>query len=100
MKIIGVIPARYASSRFPGKPLADICGKPMIWWAYQQAIKAEGLDSVVIATDHPEIHAVCRDLGMEAILTKDTHASGVERLSEVAAAVEADRYILAKVTNH
>jgi 3-deoxy-manno-octulosonate cytidylyltransferase (CMP-KDO synthetase) len=51
MKVIGVIPARYASSRFPGKPLADICGKPMIWWVYQQASKVKELTEVYVATD-------------------------------------------------
>ena len=49
MKIIGVIPARYKSSRFPGKPLADICGKPMIWWVYQQCRKVEDFNAVYVA---------------------------------------------------
>ena len=51
MKIIGVIPARYKSSRFPGKPLADICGRPMIWWVYNQCKKVEDFDEVYVATD-------------------------------------------------
>jgi len=51
MKVIGVIPARYKSSRLEGKPLADICGKPMIWWVYNQAIKAKKLDYVYFTTD-------------------------------------------------
>ena len=51
MKIICIIPARYKSSRFEGKPLADICGKPMIWWVYQQAKKVEELEEVYVATD-------------------------------------------------
>lgn len=51
MKLIGVIPARYASTRMPGKPLADILGKPMIWWVYQEAKKCKKLDDVFIATD-------------------------------------------------
>ena len=51
MKVLGIIPARYKSSRFPGKPLADICGKPMIWWVYNRAIKAETLTEVYVATD-------------------------------------------------
>ena len=51
MKIVGVIPARYQSSRFPGKPLADILGKPMIWWVYNQAVKVNGIDEVYVATD-------------------------------------------------
>ena len=59
MKILGVIPARYTSSRFPGKPLADICGKPMIWWVYQQAIKVREFTDVVVATDDDRIAEVC-----------------------------------------
>ena len=55
MKIIGVIPARYKSTRFPGKPLADICGKPMIWWVYQQCLKVNGLDDIYVATDDKRI---------------------------------------------
>ena len=55
MKVIGVIPARYKSSRFPGKPLADICGKPMIWWVYNQALKAEALSEAYVVTDDERI---------------------------------------------
>ena len=55
MKIIGVIPARYKSSRFPGKPLADICGKPMIWWVYQQCMKVDDFNAVYVATDDKQI---------------------------------------------
>ena len=58
MKIIGVIPARYKSSRFPGKPLVDICGKPMIWWVYQQAKKVKRFEEVVVATDDKKIDAL------------------------------------------
>ena len=60
MKIIGVIPARYKSSRFPGKPLADICGKPMIWWVYQQCKKVEDFDAVYVATDDQKIFDTCK----------------------------------------
>ena len=56
MKIIGVIPARYKSSRFPGKPLADICGKPMIWWVYQQCKKVKDFSEVYVATDDDKIN--------------------------------------------
>ena len=64
MKIIGVIPARYRSSRFPGKPLADICGRPMIWWVYRQAKKVEQLDAVYVATDDERIQAACESYGI------------------------------------
>jgi 3-deoxy-manno-octulosonate cytidylyltransferase (CMP-KDO synthetase) len=94
MKIIGVIPARYASSRFPGKSLADIHGKPMIWWVYQQARKVAELDEVYVATDDERIAEVCKRLGIESIMTLNTHRTGVERLAEVASKTEADYYIL------
>ena len=51
MKLIGVIPARYQSTRLPGKPLADICGKPMIWWVYQQVKRVKQFDEIFVATD-------------------------------------------------
>ena len=84
MKIVGVIPARYASSRFPGKPLADICGRPMIWWVYQQAIKAQGISEVYVATDDDRILEVCNNLGINVIMTEIYHGSSTERLNEVA----------------
>ena len=58
MKIIGVIPSRYQSSRFPGKPLAEICGKPMIYWVYQQVKQVGAFDDVFVATDSDKIDAV------------------------------------------
>lgn len=90
MKIVGVIPARYKSSRFPGKPLADICGKPMIWWVYQQCKKVEDFDSVYVATDDERIYKTCRELEMEVIMTSSTHPTGTDRIGEVARKVEAD----------
>lgn len=71
MKVIGVIPARYKSSRFPGKPLADICGRPMIWWVYQQCLKVPGLDIVYVATDDDHIQKVCTQYQMNVIMTSD-----------------------------
>jgi 3-deoxy-manno-octulosonate cytidylyltransferase (CMP-KDO synthetase) len=94
MKIIGVIPARYGSSRFPGKPLADIHGKPMIWWVYQQAKKVPELDDALVAVDTLQVYSVCQSLGINAVLTNDTHNSGVERLAEIASEIEADYYLL------
>jgi len=76
-----LIPARYASSRLPGKPLADIAGKPMIQHVYERAV-ASGAAQVVIATDDPRIVAVTEAFGARALLTRDDHASGTERLSE------------------
>ena len=90
MKIIGVIPARFKSSRFPGKPLADICGKPMIWWVYQQCMKVEDFDAVYVATDDQQIFDTCKSLGVEVIMTSDQHRTGTDRIGEVARKVTAD----------
>ena len=90
MKIIGVIPARYKSSRFPGKPLADICGKPMIWWVYRQCKKVEDFDEVYVATDDDRIFSACKELEVEVIMTSDMHRTGTDRIGEVARKVPAD----------
>lgn len=90
MKIIGVIPARYKSSRFPGKPLADICGKPMIWWVYQQCKKVEDFDAVYVATDDQKILDTCKELNVEVVMTSDTHITGTDRIGEVARKIPAD----------
>lgn len=90
MKIIGVIPARYKSSRFPGKPLADICGKPMIWWVYSQCLKVEEFESVYVATDDDRIFDACTDLGINVIMTSDSHLTGTDRIGEAARKVNAD----------
>lgn len=78
-----VIPARYASSRFPGKPLADIGGKPMIERVYERA-RASHADSVVIATDDERIAAVARSFGASVVMTAVSHVSGTDRIAEVA----------------
>ena len=83
MKILGVIPARYASTRFPGKPLVDINGKTMIRRVYEQAVKAN-LNKVVVATDDERIASEVKSFGGEFILTSDQHQSGTDRCAEVA----------------
>lgn len=93
MKIIGVIPSRYESSRFPGKPLTDICGKPMIYWVYRQVMKVEAFDEVYVATDDERIEAACRQYDMNVIMTANTHQTGTDRLGEVARKIEADFYV-------
>lgn len=94
MKIIGVIPARYKSSRFPGKPLVDICGKPMIWWVYQQCLKVNKLDAVYVATDDERIREICvNQYQMNVIMTSDKHQTGSDRVGEVATKVEGDLFI-------
>ncbi len=79
-----VIPARFASSRLPGKPLADIAGKPMVVHVAERA-RASGADAVVIATDHPDIIAAARAHGIDALLTRADHATGTDRIAEVVA---------------
>lgn len=93
MNVLGVIPARYQSSRMPGKPIVDICGKPMIWWVYQEIIKSEYLSDVVIATDDMRIKDVCDELSMNVLMTCDTHDTPTARIAEVAQKVKADYYL-------
>ena len=94
MKVVGVIPARYASSRLPGKPLADICGKPMIWWVYQQAKQAEQLDEVVVATDDKRIFDVCQALNMNVRMTSAAHDTPTSRIYEISTVIDADLYLV------
>jgi 3-deoxy-manno-octulosonate cytidylyltransferase (CMP-KDO synthetase) len=93
MTVLAVIPARYKSTRFPGKPLADIAGRPMIAWVWDQAKKAKEIDRCVIATDDSRIADYCRANGMEVVMTSDAHATGSDRLAEVARKIEADIYV-------
>lgn len=78
-----VIPARFASTRLPGKPLQLIAGKPMIQWVWEQACKSSA-ERVVVATDDPRIVEACQGFGAQALLTRDDHNSGTDRLAEVA----------------
>jgi 3-deoxy-manno-octulosonate cytidylyltransferase (CMP-KDO synthetase) len=92
MDIIGVIPARYASSRFPGKPLAEIHGRPMIWWVYQTAKQVPELTEVYVATDDDRIRKAVEEFGGKAIMTRSDHLTGTDRVAEVAKKVLADSY--------
>ncbi|NUM51899.1 MAG: 3-deoxy-manno-octulosonate cytidylyltransferase [Flavobacteriales bacterium] len=83
LKILGVIPSRYASSRFPGKPLVDIHGKSMIQRVYEQAIKAKWLHNVVVATDDERILNAVNSFGGKAVFTSSQHQSGTDRCAEV-----------------
>lgn len=87
-----IIPARYSSSRFPGKPLADILGKPMIQHVYEKAKSIKGA-KVVVATDDDRILSVVKNFGGEGILTSPHHISGTDRLVEVMSQIDADLYI-------
>ena len=92
MKVVGVIPARYGSSRFPGKPLQDICGKPMLWWVYQQALKVKELEKVLVATDDERIGALCEQYGMNYVMTGE-HSTHIARVHEVSTKEDADFYV-------
>lgn len=85
MKILGIIPARYASTRFPGKPLVDIAGKSMLQRVYEQAKKCESLHDVIVATDDTRIFDHVKGFGGAAAMTSDNHQSGTDRCAEVAA---------------
>jgi 3-deoxy-manno-octulosonate cytidylyltransferase (CMP-KDO synthetase) len=82
MKILGIIPARYASTRFPGKPLADINGKPMIQRVYEQAKKCKILAEVVVATDDKRIESAVKKFGGNVVMTSSKHQSGTDRCYE------------------
>lgn len=91
MAFIGIIPARFASTRFPGKPLADIAGKSMIRRVYEQATKCTALKEVVVATDDERIFAHVQAFG-RAVMTKASHRSGTDRCREAIEIVGKDRY--------
>ena len=93
MKTIAVIPARYASTRMPGKPLADVLGKPMIWWVYRAAKACAKLDDVLIATDDTRIADVCAQYDMKCVMTSPDHDTPTGRIWEVSTKVDADLYL-------
>lgn len=83
MKTLAIIPARYASTRFPGKPLAMISGKTMIQCVYEQALKAKTLDRIIVATDDTRIADTVKSFGGEVMMTSASHSNGTERCIEV-----------------
>ena len=90
MKITAVIPARYASTRFPGKALADIGGKPMIQHVYERTCRASLVSRVIVATDDQRIASAVQSIGGEVIMTSAAHETGTDRLAEVAANLDSD----------
>lgn len=92
-RCIIVIPARYASTRLPGKPLADILGKPMIQHVYERALEVKGVDAVIVATDDERVMAAVAAFGGHALMTSSSHPSGTDRLAEVMRAFPADIYV-------
>jgi 3-deoxy-manno-octulosonate cytidylyltransferase (CMP-KDO synthetase) len=84
---VAIIPARYASTRLPGKALIDLAGKPMVCWVAERALAARNVDRVIVATDSEEIANAVRARGIEVALTSEQHTSGTDRVAEVAAAI-------------
>lgn len=99
MKILGIIPARYESTRFPGKPLVDIDGKTMIQRVYEQCKKAKSLTEVIVATDDERILNHVVGFGGKAIMTSSAHQSGTERCGEVLELMEDDEQFFDVVVN-
>ena len=93
MRFVGVIPARYASTRLPGKPLLKVGGKTLVQWVYLRALQSTRLDQILVATDDERILRSVRSWDGNAVLTSDKHRSGTERVAEVAQGVEADVFI-------
>lgn len=92
-QIWAVIPARYAATRLPGKPLVEIAGKPMIQRVWEQVRQAKNISRVVVATDDDRIRSVVEKFGGEAIMTRTDHATGTDRIAEVAASHDAGIFL-------
>ena len=93
-RIVGIIPARWASSRFPGKPLHPLLGKPLLQHVFERASQCCELDELVIATDDDRISQLCVDIGARAIQTRDDHPSGTDRIAEAAASCEEATHVI------
>jgi len=89
MDAVGIIPARYGSTRFEGKLLADFCGKPVIQHTWENAKKSKSIDDLIIATDDKRIYNVAKGFGANVVYTAIAHKSGSDRLTEVAASIDA-----------
>jgi len=93
LSVVGVIPARYGSSRLPGKPLVDLQGKPLLYHVFQRCLKARSLSRVLIATDDDRIHKAAREFGAEVVMTGREHRSGTDRIAEAVQDIDADLVI-------
>ncbi len=93
MKVIGILPARYGSTRFPGKPLITLLGKPMIQWTYEAAQRTATLDEVWAAVDDSRIYDAVKRFGGNAVMTSPAHQSGTERIREAMDSLAADVYV-------
>ncbi len=94
MNAVAILPARMGSSRFPGKPLAKLLGKPMIQHVWERVSKAKGLSDVLVATCDEEIAAACRAFGAPAVMTSDKHERASDRIAEAAKSIKADVYVM------
>ncbi|MFQ3190646.1 MAG: 3-deoxy-manno-octulosonate cytidylyltransferase (CMP-KDO synthetase) [Paraglaciecola sp.] len=93
MRCVVLIPARFGSSRYPGKPLVNLLGKPMVLWVAELSAKAVGKDNVYVATEDQRIADVVTNAGFNSLMTSDNALTGTDRLAEAAAQIEADIYI-------
>ena len=93
MQMIAVIPARYNSTRLPGKPLADICGRPMLWWVYKKISAMAVFSQVVCAIDDARLEQACQKHGMEYLMTSSDHPEHISRVHEVSEHISANYYI-------
>ena len=93
-RIVGIIPARWASSRFPGKPLFPLLGKPLLQHVFERASQCTELDELVVATDDDRIVALCEKIGACVVVTRDDHPSGTDRIAEAAAQCQAATHVL------
>jgi len=89
-KVVAIIPARYASTRLPGKPLIEIAGKPMILRVIERAKQTSSISRVIVATDDERVFQAVSSAGAEAMMTSPDHATGTDRLAEVAAKLDAE----------
>lgn len=90
MRIVGVIPSRYASTRLPGKSLIPLLGKPLVQWVYERAAQATRLDRILVATDDQRIAEVVTGFGGEVVMTRADHPSGTDRIAEAVAGLSPD----------
>ncbi|XGA79213.1 3-deoxy-manno-octulosonate cytidylyltransferase [Halomonas sp. CH40] len=93
MRSVVMIPARYGSSRYPGKPLVPLLGKPMVLWVAELSARAVGAENIYVATEDPRIADVVEAAGFQAVMTSDDALTGTDRLAQAAEKIEADIYI-------
>lgn len=93
MKVVAIIPARYNSTRLPGKPLKDICGKTMLQRVYDRVAGISEIDEIYVATDDVRIMKYCEEAKLKCLMTSSTHQTAANRLQEASEQIEADYYL-------